>query len=181
MNRWIIKARETVFQRRFFSLVKNSCYHPDKEINFDFYTISTSDWINIVARTTTGKILLVEQHRLGTDTITLETPGGVIEQGEETCSCALRELREETGYAPEEIHLLKKCAANPAIQGNYIYFYYAHNCTLAGDQELDGTEDINVHSFTYTELVDMIRHGNIDHSIVITALSLFRMSPFFQE
>ena len=44
-------------------------------------------------------LVLVWQHRFGTDELTLECPGGVLEPGEDPVTGGLRELVEETGTA----------------------------------------------------------------------------------
>src|SRR5271157_4987738 len=115
MERWIINKKETVFRSEIFSLVKKGCRHPDSGVEFNFYSIDTRDWINVVAQNGDGRYILVRQHRLGTDEITLETPGGLIETDESPATCAQRELLEETGYSCENVHLIKKMSVNPAI------------------------------------------------------------------
>jgi len=176
MNRWEIKTGKELFRRRIFSVKDIECYHPDKDITHRFFTISTPDWINIVATTEDGRFIMVRQHRLGTDEITLETPGGLIEEGESPEETARRELREETGYEAGEIHLLKKLSVNPAIFSNYIYFYYAGNCRRIYDQDLDPAEDIEVLTFSREEILEMIRNGPISHTIIVTALFLYFLS-----
>lgn len=176
MNRWEIKTGKELFRRRIFSVKDIECYHPDKDITHRFFTISTPDWINIVATTEDGRFIMVRQHRLGTDEITLETPGGLIEEGESPEETARRELREETGYEAGEIHLLKKLSVNPAIFSNYIYFYYAGNCRRIYDQDLDPAEDIEVLTFSRNEILEMIRSGPISHTIIVTALFLYFLS-----
>ncbi|MBN1496172.1 MAG: NUDIX hydrolase [Spirochaetes bacterium] len=176
MNKWEIKADKELFRRRIFSVKDIECYHPDKDITHRFFTISTPDWINVVATTEDDRFIMVRQHRLGTDEITLETPGGLIEEGESPEETVKRELREETGYEAEKIHLLKKLSVNPAIFNNYIYFYYAGNCRRIHDQDLDPAEDIEVLTFSRNEILEMIRNGPISHTIIVTALFLYFLS-----
>ena len=129
-----------------------------------------------VALTRDGKFILVKQHRLGTDEISLETPGGVIDEGESPEACAVRELREETGYIGESVHLLKSLSVNPAIMSNRISFYLIEGCDPSASQDLDESEDIDVLTVSADELADMIRTGKFNHSVAVTGLGLYFMS-----
>ncbi len=178
MNRWVIKSSEDIFRRRIFAVKDIECYHPDKDVTHRFFTLSTPDWINIVAVTEDNRYIMVRQHRLGTDEITLETPGGLVEEGESPEETALRELREETGYEAGEIHLLKKLSVNPAIFNNYIYFYFARNCRRIHEQDLDPAEDIEVLTFTRDEIMSMINDGPVSHTIILAAFYLYFLSKW---
>lgn len=82
MNKWIKKSEQEIFRRRIFAVKDIECYHPDKNVTHRFFTLNTPDWINVVAITEEGLFIMVKQHRMGTDEVTLETPGGLIEEGE---------------------------------------------------------------------------------------------------
>jgi len=176
MKKWIKKTINEIFHRKILSLAEIECYHPEKQINHTFCTLKSPDWINIIAMTVDDKFIMVRQHRLGTDEITLESPGGITEEDESPELTALRELREETGYEAGEIHFLKKLTANPAILNNNIYFFYARNCKKIHNQNLDAAEDIEVLTFTHNEIVYMIKNGDINHSIIVTAFYLYFLS-----
>jgi ADP-ribose pyrophosphatase len=178
MNKWTIQSEKELFRKRIFAIKNMVCYHPDKDVTHQFFTLTSPDWINIVAVTDDGKIIMVRQHRLGTDEITLETPGGLVEGNESPEETAQRELREETGYVAGEMHLLKKLTNNPAIFNNYIYFYYAANCKKIHEQDLDAAEDIEVVTFSRDEIMDMISHGSINHTIIVSALYLYFLSKW---
>ncbi len=154
------------------------CHHPDKDVTHRFFTLTSPDWINIVAITEDGRFIMVRQHRLGTDEITMETPGGLAEENEPPEETARRELREETGYEAGEVHLLKKLTNNPAIFNNYIYYYYAANCKKVHEQDLDAAEDIEVVTYSRDEIIDMINHGLINHTIIVCALYLYFLSEW---
>jgi ADP-ribose pyrophosphatase len=173
MKKWIIKAKHEIFNKRILSLAEIECYHPDKQINHTFIALNCPDWINIIAVTEEDKFILVKQHRLGTDEITLETPGGITEINELPELTAARELQEETGYEAGELHLLKKLTVNPAIMNNSIYYFFARNCKKIHKQNLDTAEDIEVLTFTRDEIAEMIRNGSINHSLIVTAFCLY--------
>jgi 8-oxo-dGTP pyrophosphatase MutT (NUDIX family) len=178
MNKWIKKSEKELFRRRIFSAKDVECYHPDKNVTHRFFTFNTPDWINVVAITEDGRFIMVKQHRMGTDEITLETPGGIIEPGESPHVTARRELKEETGYEAGEIHLLKKLSVNPAIFNNYIHFYYAGSCKKTHDQDLDTAEDIEVITVTRDQIMEMINDGRINETIIIAAFYLYFISEW---
>ena len=54
----------------------------------NFFVFGCPDWCNVVAVTEEGKVVLVWQYRFGTDAMSLEVPGGVIDPGESPESAA---------------------------------------------------------------------------------------------
>ena len=172
MKRWTIHKRGTVFSAKIFSVDTLECAHPDG-MSHTFSVLKSPDCINIVPVTEDGRIILVRQHRLGTDTVTVETPGGIIDEGADALDAAGRELREETGYVAREIVRLHTLQMNPAIMNSNVHFYFAKGCTKAGNQQLDREEDIEVLTADIREVEEMIQRGEIAHVMVIAALSLY--------
>ena len=173
--RWDINNRKTLFSGGIFSVESYTCSHPGKGVNHDFIIVNSRDWINIVALTEGGKFIMVRQHRLGTDELTLETTAGVMEHGEDPLEAAKRELSEETGYEPESMTLMKTLTANPAIMNNRIHFFLATGCRKVTGQTLDHAEDIDVEIYSRQVILDMMQDGRINHTIIMTALSLYFM------
>jgi len=178
MKKWDIQERRELFNRRIFSIDDLRCYHPEKDVTHDFYVLNNPDWINIVVLTHDESLVLVKQHRLGTDEITIETVAGLMNDEELPEISAQRELLEETGFQAGEMILMKKLSANPAIMSNHIYFYLALNSRKIADQSLDMAEDIDVITVSQHEALEMISEGTINHTIIVTALSLFFLSPY---
>jgi len=176
MEKWEIRKQNREFKNRIFTIRNLDCVNHRKNVRNDFYVIDTFNWINVVALTTDGRFILVKQHRLGTDEISIETPGGVIEGNEDPEDCAVRELREETGYTGKKISLLKSLRVNPAIMSNTITFYLVEDCELSGSQELDPAEEIEVMTVTVDELSEMMKNGVFTHSLAVTGLGLYFLS-----
>lgn len=131
------------------------------------------DWCNVIARTTTGDIVMIWQYRFGTDSLTLEVPGGVIDPDEEPIVAARRELREESGYDAERFELLSVVEPNPALQGNRCYTFMAHDAKLVHDTAFDDLEECETVLVPEAHLGDLLDSGAVTHALVVSALETY--------
>lgn len=134
-----------------------------------FKVLRTLSWVNVVALTAGGDVVMVEQFRHGIDDFTLEIPGGAVEPGEDVALAAARELREETGYAGGPPILLGEVQPNPAIQDNLCFTYLIEDVRRVGELQLDPGEHIAVRTFPLPEIERLLRDGTIRHSLVVAA------------
>jgi ADP-ribose diphosphatase len=133
--------------------------------------LETRDWVNVVARTEAGRYLVVRQYRFGTEHVTVEIPGGVIEPEESPLEAAKRELREETGHEAPRWTSLGSVEPNPAFHDNLCHHFLADGARRIGDLDLDPGEDIVVDELELSALVAGVHDGSIDHALVVSALS----------
>ena len=70
---------QEVFRTNIFKVEERHGKTHDNLHERNFSTLTFSNWVNVVAVTPNGEIILVEQHRIGTDSLTLETPGGAVD------------------------------------------------------------------------------------------------------
>ena len=61
--------------------------------------------VAIVALTDDNKVVLIKQFRKPIEQVIWEIPAGKLEMGENPKDCAIRELKEETGYSAKNIKL----------------------------------------------------------------------------
>ncbi|RMH74584.1 MAG: NUDIX hydrolase [Calditrichaeota bacterium] len=133
--------------------------------------LETPDWVNIIALTPEEKFVLVRQYRFGSDRVTLEIPGGVVDPGESHKEAAVRELQEETGYTAGEWEYLGSVEPNPAFLTNRCHHWLALNARLTHTPAPDEGEDLAVITLTAEEVRAAVHTGEIGHVLVLSALS----------
>jgi ADP-ribose pyrophosphatase len=137
------------------------------------FTILGSDWCNVVAITPADEIVLVWQYRFGTDALSLEIPGGVIDPGETAAHAAARELREETGYETDGVEPLLVVEPNPAIQNNRCHTFVAKGARLATATQFDPMEELETALFPASRIDELLDSGQVTHSLVLGALEAY--------
>jgi 8-oxo-dGTP pyrophosphatase MutT (NUDIX family) len=139
----------------------------------DAFTVRCNDWCNVVALTPDDRIVLVWQYRFGSDELSLEIPGGVIDDGEDPEGAARRELREETGYQVDSLEPLLVVEPNPAIQNNRCFTFLARGARLAGDTGFDAQEELETVLVPAGRVGDLLASGQIKHALVQGALEAY--------
>lgn len=142
----------------------------------EFYTISTRDWVNIIPITENNEVVMIRQYRHGSREITLEIPGGLVDdEGPE--QAAVRELLEETGYAGEKVTHLGATNPNPAIFNNLCHTYLVEKARKVQGKNLDADEDIEVLLVPLADIPGLLEKGAINHALVVIAFHFY----FFQN
>jgi ADP-ribose diphosphatase len=159
---------------RIFKLRSDFKISPRTGKEHDFYVLDSVNWVNVIAITLDRQLVFVEQYRHGSNTVELEIPGGMMDAGEtDPVATAVRELREETGYAGENARLLGKIHSNPAILSNVTYTVLIENCRLQHGVEFDSGEDLITRLVPVAEIPKLVADEKIGHSLVVVALYYF--------
>lgn len=170
VEKWNKIGSETLGDFRIFRLRADSSRSPRTGNVHRFFVLESPDWVNIIPLTPEGNVVMIRQYRHGTEDVTLEVPGGMVDGGEgDPAISAARELREETGYEPEEVVHLGTVAPNPAFLNNHCHSYLARNVRRVAEPQLDGAEDITFEEIPLDVIPDLIRNGTITHSLTIAA------------
>jgi 8-oxo-dGTP pyrophosphatase MutT (NUDIX family) len=136
----------------------------------DFYVAYVKGGANVVAITPGNEVVMVRQFRAGLHRDSLETPGGLIETGEDPCAAGARELLEETGYAGDPPELLGSISPNPGLLAQRIWTIVIRNATRIAEPEPDQTEELTVELVPVSTILTLINKGEIEHGVCVAGL-----------
>ncbi|MFR0018452.1 MAG: NUDIX hydrolase [Paraclostridium sp.] len=117
--------------------------------------------VGIVAITDDNKVLLVRQFRKAIEKVLWEIPAGKLEQGESPKDCAIRELKEETGYSANNMKLIHKFYTSSGFSNQKIYVYLATDLEK-GECCLDEDEFLELHEVSLNDAYEMINKNDIE-------------------
>jgi ADP-ribose pyrophosphatase len=94
---------------------------------FERLVLESSDWVNVVALDEQRRSVMIRQYRFGVGYTILETPGGMVDPGEDSKTAAVRELLEETGYESDKWTYLGAVEPNPAFRDHLCHHWLAED------------------------------------------------------
>ncbi len=145
--------------------------HPVSGRVFDRLVLESVDWVNCVAIDTEGRHVMVRQFRFGVGATTLETPGGMVDPGEDSETAIRRELLEETGYTGGTWRYLGAVTPNPAVHNHLCHHWLAEGVMPDGEMDLGDGEHIHVELLSSAEVIDAARSGEISHALALSVIA----------
>lgn len=119
-----------------------------------------------------GTTLLVRQHRVAVDRVTLEIPAGKLDSADEDpLLCARRELREETGLSAETMTPLTSLLTTPGFCTEKIAIYLARGLSQ-GETHPDEDEFLSLVRLPLSDAVAMARRGELRDGKTVCGLLL---------
>lgn len=170
-----LNNEKIVFQCNIFQVKERIAYTEDKKQSLNVYTLNCANWVNIVPITASGQVVLVEQHRFGTNNFSLEVPGGAVNLGEnDTTMAAIRELEEETGFTSQRVLALAGYSPNAAIFSNKVTYFIAFDIQPLQKPSMhaDPFENIKLHFLDFKEALNLARTGQMTNALSAFALLL---------
>ena len=153
------KIREKiVYENSYFSVLEKTFLLPSGKER-SFFVQKEVDTCCVLAQTSDGLFITVEEFRVGPEKIMRELPAGRFEHENDDPDERIRkELLEETGYTGN----FKKIGVLPTSPygTRFIHCYYALNCKKIAEQQLDGTEFIALHLLSKEDMRKLLIEGN---------------------
>lgn len=126
----------------------------------------------VVAIDKDEQIILVRQHRIAVDRVTLEIPAGKLDSiNEDPFVCAKRELSEETGLDAAEWSKLTVLETTPGFCNERIHMYMAEGLTQ-GKTHPDEDEFVAVTRMKLSDALAAVMRGDIRDGKTIVGIMM---------
>lgn len=168
--KWQKLASRYLVKEKWATLRVDTCKLQNGAIKDDYYVLEYPNWANAIALTKDNKVLMVRQYRFAADIISLELPGGVMDDGEDAETAIRRELLEETGHQFETCELIATLYPNPATSTNKTFTFLLTGGEKIQEQHLDDHEILNVEKYTIEEIEQLLADQKIDQALHVAGL-----------
>jgi 8-oxo-dGTP pyrophosphatase MutT (NUDIX family) len=192
--RWQLLGARELLATPIFRVAGRTARSPASGREHEFVVLETPDWVNVIPLTDGDEVVMVRQYRHGTDEVTLEIPGGMVDARDlDAAAAARRELAEETGLEARVLEPVGSIEPNPAIQTNRCWSFVARGLAplssppphdggppadpLRGGGAAEGCfrplpdpdEELEVVRVPLAEVPALIAGGKISHALVVVA------------
>lgn len=167
-------SSENVAHFRVFKIQQDRVRYPDgREGVYDI--VKHAGAVTMVPIDDDGNIWFVRQYRHAVGETLLELPAGTLEADEHPEDCAHRELREEIGYAADNLRKLGEIFLAPGYSSEIMHLFLAtqlERSPLAPDAD----EFLQAEAHRVSDVLTMLKNGGFRDAKTIAALSIAR--PF---
>ena len=130
--------------------------------------------VAVIAVTDDNKMILVTQYRKALEKTIAEIPAGKLEKGEESLSCAKRELEEETGITAEKWTSLGSFYTSPGFADEKLYLYLAEDLK-EGIINTDEDEFVEMFEVTLSEAEELMKKEIIHDAKTVFAVQYLQL------
>lgn len=145
--------------------------------NGDEKTFSYLDFakgVCILPITNDGKVVCLKQYRHAIKSWEWELPAGMIDADDASpLETAKRELEEETGYEAEHWLDLGSFYPSPGSTSEEIFLFAAAGLTPK-DQNLENSEQIELHQLSMEEVKNLVKKGEFKHGAGLAAILRYK-------
>lgn len=138
--------------------------------------------VAIIAITSEGKLVVVEQFRKALEKTIIEIPAGKLEANEDPKLCAERELEEETGYGCKQIKWISSFYTSPGFADEIVHLYLAENLyKIENAAGLDEDEFVNLLEIDLHEAKSFIKEQRIFDAKTFLAVQYIELMKLMEK
>jgi len=123
-----------------------------------------------------GKIILVDQPRVGPDCRCIELPAGLVGDEDPDITVeqtAIKELEEETGFTADSVEVLGEFFASPGMLSESFTLVRVRGVRKIGEGGGDENEDINVHLVARSDIPNFLEQKRAEGFGIDVKLLIF--------
>jgi 8-oxo-dGTP pyrophosphatase MutT (NUDIX family) len=169
---WRVESRRLVVRDRYLNLAAERVVTGAGQVLDPFWVIEVPDWVNVVALTPDGGMVLVRQWRQAARAWVLEPPGGLIDPGEDACAAAARELREETGHAAGGFRVVATPWSDPSRNRNRLHVVLAEGAVPVAAPQPEPGEELRTVVMPVAEVLAGLPNGLLAHGAQLGGVML---------
>jgi 8-oxo-dGTP pyrophosphatase MutT (NUDIX family) len=158
---WRLLSSIYSFSDRWLKLRSDTVRLPGGSTLTPYHVIEAADWVNVVAISDAGCIVLVEQYRHVVTRTMLEIPAGHVDANEAPEAAARRELQEETGYGGGRWHSLGSLHPAASRFNNQVHSFLALGVTRVAAPTQEESENLHLHEIPWAEFVAGLHAGTM--------------------
>ena len=177
---WQILTTESAFRNRWVGVVLDQVQLPTGQ-QYTYTRLEPAGvGVGVIGFNAAGEVLLEREYRHGVNAVVWQLPGGLAAPDEDLLAGALRELVEETGYAPApvdadsatgDVRYLGTVWDNPALGTMHSHLYAAWNLVPTDQPRRDPAEFVTLHWVAVDWLKEAVRSGVIKDRVVVAAVA----------
>jgi len=158
---WQLLDSSYSFRDRWLSVRSDTVRLPGGKTLSPYHVVEVADWVNVVAISDMGNVILVEQYRHAVKRVLLEIPAGHVDPKEDREAAARRELLEETGYGDGAWHALGALHPVASRFANQVHSYLALGVRKIGEPLQEESENLIIREMPWTEFVAGLQSGKL--------------------
>ncbi len=172
---WRVEQSDYLVRNPWLTVRQDAVQLPNGGLIPDYFVFEYPNWVNIIAVTTNGQLILVRQYRHGIAGVHYELCAGTVDPADGDSGAGLllaarRELLEETGYGGGNWQPFMSLSANTGTHTNMNHTFLATGVTWQQPQQLDLTEDITVHLVSPEQALAIIDSGQMPQAMCAAPL-----------
>lgn len=157
---FVLLETSAIYEGKILSLYVDKIKSPTGQV-LERDVVKRPNAVGLVALTRDKEVVFVSQYRHPIKSGLLEIPAGLLGNYEDSAMCAMRELKEETGYVAKKVEKLGEFYTSAGFTDEKLHLYFTDDIE-EGEPELElGEEDLRVELVPLKDAIEMALNGKI--------------------
>jgi ADP-ribose pyrophosphatase len=183
---WTTLGTQRAFENRWIKVDVDRVELPDGT-RYDYTRLEPPGiGVAVLGFNAAGAVLLEREYRHGVAEVIWQLPGGLADDGEDLRAAGLRELREETGFAPQDgspahVRYLGMVWDNPAFGVAQSHIYAAWGLVEVAGVRRDAAEMVSLHWQPVDWLREAVRTGIVKDRVLVAAVAYLLLNGWMDS